>query len=309
MEGLTEREQRAALAACLMAAFADGGRNEAEREAVRNLTARWKEGGLDLEALRQQVLGGAYDAQKIAAELPKTDKRRLVYEMAVCVCDADGASSPREKEFLAALRGAFGLDDAQGVSLLSQADSLAVVPLASAPGAIPASVSELDESIRKTAILCGGLELLPDGLATLAILPIQMRLVYRIGKQHGFELDRGHIKDFLGVIGVGLTSQLVEGYARKLVRGLFGTAAGGLVGGLAGSATGPALSFATTYALGHAAQRYYASGRKLSGTDLRALFSSFFSDARGQATSHRGEMERAAREVDVRNLTTLVRES
>lgn len=48
----------------------------------------------------------------------------------------------------------------------------------------------------------------------------------RIGKAHGCELDRGHIKELLGVAGVGLTSQVVEGYARKLLGGLLGKVGG-----------------------------------------------------------------------------------
>ncbi|MCK7498350.1 MAG: hypothetical protein MZW92_52755 [Comamonadaceae bacterium] len=47
------------------------------------------------------------------------------------------------------------------------------------------------------AILNGALELLPDSLASMAIIPLQMKMVYRIGKSYGYELDRGHVKDFL----------------------------------------------------------------------------------------------------------------
>jgi len=54
-------------------------------------------------------------------------------------------------------------------------------------------------------------------------------LVYRIGKAHGYELDRGHLRELLGVAGVGLTSQVVEGYARKLLGGLLGKMGGGLM--------------------------------------------------------------------------------
>ena len=132
---------------------------------------------------------------------------------------------------------------------------------------------ELEDGARAydTLELSLGLELLPARLATLAILPLQMRLVYKIGKSYGFELDRGHVKDFLGVLGVGMASQMIEGFARSLVRGLLGR---GLVGGLADQASGSAIAFGTTYALGHAAKRYYAGGRKLRPDELRELFTS-----------------------------------
>ena len=68
------------------------------------------------------------------------------------------------------------------------------------------------------AILNGALELLPESLATMAIIPLQMKMVYRVGMSHGFELDRGHIKDFIATLGVGLTSQYVEQIGRKADR-------------------------------------------------------------------------------------------
>ena len=44
--------------------------------------------------------------------------------------------------------------------------------------------------------------------------------VARIGLAHGYELDRGHIKDFLAAAGVGMTGQYVEQFGRRLIGGL-----------------------------------------------------------------------------------------
>ena len=82
--------------------------------------------------------------------------------------------------------------------------------------------AELDQAILNAAILNGALELLPETLSTMAIIPLQMKLVYRIGKAHGYELDSGHVKDFLATVGVGLTSQYLEQAGRKLLGGLLG---------------------------------------------------------------------------------------
>src|SRR5262249_44745322 len=114
-----------------------------------------------------------------------------------------------------------------------------------------------DKMILNSAILTGALELLPHSLATMAIIPVQLRMVYRIGQQHGFELSRGHIQDFLATVGVGLTSQMVEGFARKLMRNVARTLGGRLLGGVASTATGSAVAFGTTYALGQVAKKYY----------------------------------------------------
>ena len=51
------------------------------------------------------------------------------------------------------------------------------------------SEAEMDDMIRKAAIVNAALELMPETLSTLAIIPLQMRMVYRIGQNFGFELD------------------------------------------------------------------------------------------------------------------------
>jgi uncharacterized protein (DUF697 family) len=111
-----------------------------------------------------------------------------------------------------------------------------------------------------TPLLNGALELLPQSWASMAIIPLQIKMVYGIGKAHGVALDQGHIKEFIAAAGVGLTSQYLEQFGRKLLGGLLGKAAGKTFGKLGGAATGMAFSFATTYALGQVAKRYYAGG-------------------------------------------------
>jgi uncharacterized protein (DUF697 family) len=128
--------------------------------------------------------------------------------------------------------------------------------------AVPSvSAAELDKSILNYAMLNGALELLPQSWASMAIIPLQVKMVYGIGKAHGVELDQGHIKEFIAAAGVGLTSQYLEQFGRKLLGGLLGKVAGKTVGKLGGAATGMAFSFATTYALGQVAKRYYGGGR------------------------------------------------
>ena len=81
--------------------------------------------------------------------------------------------------------------------------------------------------ILRYAILDGALQLLPETLATMAIIPLQMKMVWRIGKAHGHDLDRASIKEFLATAGIGLGSQMVEGFARKLIGG-FGASGDGV---------------------------------------------------------------------------------
>ena len=107
------------------------------------------------------------------------------------------------------------------------------------------------------------------------------------------------------VLGVGMASQMIEGFARSLVRGLLGR---GLVGGLADQASGSAIAFGTTYALGHAAKRYYAGGRKLRPDELRELFTSLVSRSREVESAHAAEIARSARSIDARDLRPLLGE-
>ncbi|HAR30070.1 MAG TPA: GTPase, partial [Gammaproteobacteria bacterium] len=169
------------------------------------------------------------------------------------------------------------------------------------------STAALEKSILNYAILNGALELLPQSMASMAIIPLQMKMVHGIGKAHGYELDRGAIKDLLATLGVGLTGQYLEEIGRKVIGGLFGKAAGRLLGGLAGGATGVAFSFATTYALGHVALRYYAGGRTMSTQLLKESYASVLTRARGLQSEYRPQIEAQARNVDLAKLVQMAR--
>ncbi|MCB1943122.1 MAG: GTPase, partial [Candidatus Accumulibacter sp.] len=139
--------------------------------------------------------------------------------------------------------------------------------------------------------------------------PLQMKLVYRIGKSYGFELDRGHIKDFLATLGVGLTSQYLEQAGRKLLGGLLGKVGGGLLRGLGKQAVSSGMSFASTYALGHVARRYYGGGRSFSTQMLRESFDAMLGEAKGLHSRYLPEMQARARSLDSAQVVDLVRRS
>jgi uncharacterized protein (DUF697 family) len=144
-------------------------------------------------------------------------------------------------------------------------------------------------------------------MASLAIIPLQMKLVYRIGQAHGFELDRGHIKDLLATLGVGLTGQYLEGIGRKLLGGILGKAAGGMVGSVGRTATGAAFSFATTYALGQVAKRYYAGGRVMSTAVLKQTFTELTSQGRSMQQQYLPQIEQKASTIDMSQIMSMVR--
>jgi uncharacterized protein (DUF697 family)/tellurite resistance protein len=317
---MNAEETSAVLAIALMAAYADGHKADAERDEVRRVADSLgaEAGSLNLPALYQDVLFKRIDVARAAAMLGSNEVRQLAFELAVGVCDADGLRNEAETRFLAGLGAALKLTPPQMAEPAATADALATLPLpaAAAPakeGPVVASVAadsaELDKMILNASILNGALELLPQSMASMAIIPLQMRMVYRIGKAHGYELDRGHIKDLLATLGVGLTGQYLEEIGRKLIGGLFGKAAGRMAGGLAGGATGMAFSFATTYALGKVAVRYYAGGRTMSTQMLKDAFDGMVQEARSLQGRYQPQIEQQARTIDVNRIVQMVRES
>jgi len=314
-EPLTQIEKESILTLCLMAAFADGGKSDVERVALKRIAENFPDSDVNLAALYQRVLLRQVSTTQAAQALTAPETRQLAYEMAVCVCEADDVLNGPEKQFLAELRRELRLHTAETARIEQQADALAVEPvtepgsttppvIATAPAAANVVVAspEVDKMILNYAILNGALELLPNSLATMAIIPLQMKMVYRLGKAHGYELDRGHLKELLGVAGVGLTSQVVEGYARKLLGGLLGKAGGGMVKSVGKQVTSSAMSFATTWALGKMAVQYYAGGRKLSAIELRQLFGSLTEQARGLHGDYAGAIREKAGSLNLSQL-------
>ena len=318
-------EQKSILVIALYAAFADGIKDEEEREEVRRIAASLADaaGGADLAGLYQDVLLKRTSLAGAAAALTETGQRQLAYEMAMCVCEADGRLCDAERRFLNELKDLLKLDSAVTDLVENEIDSLvgemeSAVPLAAAvtkavaAGPVVATVSsvsaaELDKSILNYSILNGALELLPQSWASMAIIPLQVKMVYGIGKSHGVELDQGHIKEFIAAAGVGLTSQYLEQFGRKLLGGLLGKVAGKTIGKLGSAATGMAFSFATTYALGQVARRYYGGGRTMSTAMLRDTFQNLLEPAKQMQSQYLPQIRQQAESLDMGRVLAMVR--
>ena len=327
---MNPESQRALLTLALFAAFADGHKADSEREAIRNLADSLADdqGGHPLASLYQDVLLKRVTVQGAVAALREPEHRQLAYEMAVCVCDADGSQSVAEQQFLADLRRQLGLEhdaglrdfEAQADAVAAQTESAppswragaataAAAAAATTTAPAPAQDAELDKTILNAAILNGALELLPQSWASMAIIPLQIRLVYRIGQAHGVELDQGHIKEFIAAAGIGMTSQYIEQFGRKLLGGLIGKALGRTMGKVGGAATGMAFSFATTYALGQLAKRYYAGGRVMDAALLRSTYQSLLGPAQNLQTQYLPQIQQRASTLDAGQIMALVKGS
>jgi uncharacterized protein (DUF697 family)/tellurite resistance protein len=320
-------ETQAILSLSLLAAFVDGEKHDRERAEIKRIAEGLSQAdGVLLPTLYQDVLMKRVTLASAAGALTSPEARQLAYEMAVCVCDADGVQSVPEQAFLAEARTVLGLDPISARQFSHDAEAMAAAPLgapsvaqaqpvppasagaaAASPSAAGVDEAELDRAILNASITNGALELLPESLSTMAIIPLQMRLVYRIGQAYGYTLDSGHIKDFLATLGVGLTSQYLEQAGRKLLGGLLGKLGGGLLRGVGNQAVSSGMSFAATYALGQVARRYYAGGRTLSAQTLKDTYASVAREAQGLQGRYLPAMQEQARTLDAGKVLAMVR--
>lgn len=263
---MNDLDQKVIVTIALAAALADGRQDPREATALKAVADA--AGITDLDGLARDIAAGTLRPADLAHQLSDDQARRLAYQTALVACHADGPPSEAEQRFLDELRVALGQEAAPAGAAAAELGS------GTPPG------PELDDMILRQSMLAAALELLPERLATMAIIPLQLRLVYLIGQRHGQQLDANQVKDLAGTFGIGAAAQVMEGVVRgvlgSLTKGIFG----GAVGGAAGVAAGAAVTFASTYALGHVATQYYAQGRRLSTADLKALFARFQEEAR-----------------------------
>jgi len=288
------------IAIAMLAVRADGIVDIAEQKAVDTVAARV--GNPDVTRIAQHVAAGQLRLADLASSLSDDEARRVAYEGALAIVNADGSANASEQSFLEELRTALGLSSGEVADITRTAASLAVAPVTEAHAGTPPA-GPPDEFILQQAILTGALEILPDRLANIAILPLQLRMVYQIGQHHGQKLDLDQVTDLAATFGLGAAAQSLESVAMKLIGGLAGGLLGGMVGGASRIATGAVITFSATYALGHAAEQYYAQGRRLGTADLKALFARFQSDAK---TIYPRVEEQIHRQAGTLNLQSLL---
>lgn len=288
------------IAIAMLAARADGSVESAEQSAVDAVVART--GNPDVTSLAQQVAAGQLQVADLASRLSDDEARRAAYEGALAIINADGSANASEQAFLSELRAALGFSEADVAESTQVAGAMANATVAEVhAGKTPAG--PVDEFILQQAILTGAIEILPDRLANIAVLPLQLRMVYQIGQRQGQKLDINQVKDLAATFGIGAVAQSFESVAMKLIGGLAGGLLGGMVGGATRIATGALITFSATYALGHAAEQYYAQGRRLNAADLRALFVRFQGEAK---TIYPRVQEQIHRQAGTLNLKSLL---
>ena len=333
---MKREEQNALLAIAIHAAFADGAKDEREREEVRRVaeSLAGESDAPDLPRIYQGVLLKRLPLSAVAPMLNDIGQRQFAYETALCVCEVDGRLVDTERRFLGELARLLDLPAAEAERIEKDVDQIVDrIEFQPAPTTVPPPVSangthtklavqvegvvkgelngelngDTGKSILNYALLAGALELLPQSWASMAIIPLQIKMVYGIGKERGVSLDQGHIKEFIAAAGVGLTSQYLEQFGRKLLGGLLVKAAGKTFGKAGDVATGMAFSFATTYALGQLAWRYYAGGRTMNTALLRETFESLLGPAKDLQTQYLPQIRERAASLDASQVMAAMR--
>ena len=87
---MTPQEQQSIIQLCLLAALADGGRDARERAELERIVQTFPYASdLDLRRLEEEVRERTPALAEIAANLSPA-ARQPAFELAVCVCNADG---------------------------------------------------------------------------------------------------------------------------------------------------------------------------------------------------------------------------
>ena len=308
---MTDQERQAIMALAIMAAFADDRNEAAERDEVKRVAdSLSRDSDVNVAALYQDVLLKRATLDSAVTALASPETRRLAYELAVGVCNADGALSDGERTFLYALETRLGFDHAEAASaraFTAESEALAVAPLVDVPPipdpAAPAAAAapNHDRMILNYAILNGALELLPDSLATMAIIPLQMKMVYRIGKSTATNWIAATSRTSSRRPASAWPRNTSSRSARRLLGSLFGKEAfaDGRPGGATKQVVSSGFSFATTYALGRLAVGYYAGGRTFSTEVLKDTYAGLLGEAKGLQQQYLPAIQEKARTVNV----------
>jgi uncharacterized protein (DUF697 family) len=300
--GISAAERVAVFRVARLAAEVDERQDDRDRQLLKRFTAQ----------AAPADPGGGWDLAAVVGGIASPEARRLAYDVAVGACSADGLRGDEETRFLARLGAALGLAQPAVASVAANADALATVPLSalSSPGGPAADdsvpeIADLDRLVLKAAVVNGALGLLPDSASAMAVIPLQLKLVYRIGRAYGFEPNRAQARHLLVAMGAGLVAQYLEHVARRLTAGRRFTSPDEAA--KAAAQEGALLAFAKTYAIGEAARRHYASAAGPAPTPLVEAYVEALALGQELYAGSVEQIEAQAREFDGRRLLQFVR--
>lgn len=126
---LNETERGALLSLCVMAAYADGEKDDREGAEVNRIGEGLDAPRFNPVLIYKEALTQRRPIADTAARLESPAAKAMAYEMAVCICDADEVLDEREKKFLEELRAALGLKWKPAAEFQKQAEAITTLPM------------------------------------------------------------------------------------------------------------------------------------------------------------------------------------
>jgi uncharacterized protein (DUF697 family) len=177
----------------------------------------------------------------------------------------------------------------------------------SRPAAAEDSASDsTDALVLRNAVLAGALERMPNPMASIAILPLQMRMVQEIAKRNGRVVDRQKARELMNTVDVGKVGDYLGDIGRKLLGGLFRQAAGKGKKSAPPPPEGSSRAFTTTYALGRLAQANYGGPSAMDTMRLKASFAPLLDRATELAPRYELAIQEQARKGASLDMTKLI---
>jgi len=210
-------------------------------------------------------------------------ERRDVYYAAYHMAYADGHAQTFEVSLLKELMPNRGEGSLAGEVLGEIGDTF--LPGRILPEPDPAKRDqEILEDIIKYSALAGvaGLTPVPGVaiIADLAVVALQAKLVHDIGLYWGHDVDSKAIQGFMGAAMGSIGIRIAVANLARFVPGW-------------GMAFAGATSFASTWAIGSAADKWFASGRALEASEISDLFKKAQAQGQKEYVAHKEAVESA----------------
>ncbi len=288
---MQEREAVAALRLLVAVVKADGKLLFEERRA---LEAFLDGAGLPPGVTVEKLLDEPVDVEAALREIESPEGRREVLASARAISAVDGETAKEEQEILDRIEAAFfdrasaAPDDTGALQkLLEEAKDTVLPSRVKRIDDAEKRAAEIGEDTLKYAIMSAVLGAFPvPGLAVItdvAVVALQTKLVRDVGLYFGHALDKEATRSLLGGIVGGAGLRIALSNVAKLVPGW-------------GSLVGATSAFATTWGIGKVADRYFASGQKLSGEELGTAFRAAKKEGEGAYASSEARVSKKREE-------------
>ena len=239
------------------------------------------------------LLGEQIDVDAEIAAL-SDDDRRQVYQSAFALAYADGHAQTFEVAILKKLVPNKGEQSLLGQVMGETLDTFVPGRIVAEPDPAKRDSEILEDTFKYSALAAvAGMTPVPGVavVADIAVVALQGKLVHDIGQYWGHALDQKAVRGFLGAAAGSIGLRIAVNNMARFVPGW-------------GSAFAGATSFASTYAIGRAANAWFAAGRDLSDQELSSIFKTAQAKGREEFKQH-GDDVAAARQAHADALAEL----